>query len=101
MRTHPLNAVDAAFRAEWTKLVAIVVRDVGDLGVAEEAVADAFTEATDRWHRTASPDVPVPGCSPPLGDERSTASAAIADSPTDYLRSPPSPTTTASPRRGA
>src|SRR6056297_709176 len=58
MRTHPLNAVDAAFRAEWTKLVAIVVRDVGDLGLAEEAVADAFTEATERWHRDGIPRRP-------------------------------------------
>lgn len=58
MRPHPLNAVEAAFRAEWTKLVATVVRDVGDLGLAEEAVADAFTEAAERWHRDGIPRRP-------------------------------------------
>jgi RNA polymerase sigma-70 factor (ECF subfamily) len=58
MRSHPLNAVDAVFRAEWSKLVSIVVRDVGDLGLAEEAVADAFTEATERWHRDGIPRRP-------------------------------------------
>ena len=40
MRTHPLNAVDAAFRTEWPKLVATVVRDVGDLGPGRPRVVD-------------------------------------------------------------
>jgi RNA polymerase sigma-70 factor (ECF subfamily) len=37
------------FRAEWPRLVATLVRDVGDLTIAEDAAQDAFIEATTRW----------------------------------------------------
>lgn len=37
------------FDAEWTRLVAILVRDLRDVGTAEDAAQDAFIEASARW----------------------------------------------------
>jgi len=45
------------FAAEWTRLVAIPVRDFRDLDIAEDAAQDAFVEATARWSHE---DFPIP-----------------------------------------
>jgi RNA polymerase sigma-70 factor, ECF subfamily len=37
------------FRREWGRAVAVVARLTGDLGLAEDAVQDAFAVALDRW----------------------------------------------------
>lgn len=58
MPTGPVNAVDAAFRAEWPKLVATVARDVSDVALAEDVVSDAFAEAAERWRREGVPRRP-------------------------------------------
>lgn len=47
------------FRDEWPRLVARLVRDVGDVGLAEDAAQDAFIEAARRWTAGNSPDVPA------------------------------------------
>jgi len=47
------------FRTEWPRLVATLLRDVGDLGIAEDATQDAFVEAATRWPTDGSPDVPA------------------------------------------
>lgn len=57
-RTRSPDPVDTAFRDEWSKLVATVVRDVGDLALAEDVVSEAFAEAADRWHRDGVPRRP-------------------------------------------
>ena len=46
------------FRTEWPRLVATLVRDVGDLGIAEDAAQDAFLEASTRWPTEGVPDRP-------------------------------------------
>ena len=46
------------FRAEWPRLVATLVRDVGDLAIAEDAAQDAFIEASTRWPVDGLPDRP-------------------------------------------
>ena len=58
VRTRSLDPVETAFRAEWSKLVATVVRDVGDLALAEDVVSEAFADAADRWHRDGVPRRP-------------------------------------------
>lgn len=58
MRARPINAVEAAFRSEWPALVATVVRDVGDLALAEDVVSEAFVEASERWHLDGIPTRP-------------------------------------------
>lgn len=55
----PLRSkVAQVFADEWPQLVATLTRDLGDLGLAEEAAADAFTEAAARWGPTTTPDRP-------------------------------------------
>ena len=46
------------FRDEWPRLVATLVRDVGDLSIAEDAAQDAFVEASTRWPVDGLPDRP-------------------------------------------
>lgn len=46
------------FRDEWSRLVATLVRDLGDLDIAEDAAQDAFIEASSRWPDTGTPDRP-------------------------------------------
>ncbi|MFB4298247.1 RNA polymerase sigma factor [Actinomadura sp. NTSP31] len=51
--------VERAFRAEHGRAVAVLVRAVGDLDVAEEAVQDAFAEAVRRWPVDGPPPSPA------------------------------------------
>jgi RNA polymerase sigma-70 factor (ECF subfamily) len=46
------------FRDEWPRLVATLVRDVGDLTIAEDAAQDAFIEASRRWPVDGVPERP-------------------------------------------
>ncbi len=46
------------FRAEWPRLVATLMRDVGDLTIAEDAAQDAFIEASTRWPADGIPERP-------------------------------------------
>jgi RNA polymerase sigma-70 factor (ECF subfamily) len=45
----PATAIERVFREEYGRAVAVLVRLVGDIDVAEEAVQDAFTSAVQRW----------------------------------------------------
>ncbi|MFI2436011.1 RNA polymerase sigma factor [Streptomyces sp. NPDC018693] len=51
--------VAAVFRAEYGRAVAVLVRFLGDIDLAEEAVQDAFTTAVARWPRTGVPPSPA------------------------------------------
>ncbi|MEU5112599.1 sigma-70 family RNA polymerase sigma factor [Streptomyces longwoodensis] len=51
--------VAAVFRAEYGRAVAVLVRFLGDIDLAEEAVQDAFTTALHRWPRTGVPPSPA------------------------------------------
>ncbi|MEM7614292.1 MAG: DUF6596 domain-containing protein, partial [Pseudomonadota bacterium] len=51
------RAADVA-RASYGKLVAIIARRSGDIIAAEDALADAFVKALDRWPSTGIPDRP-------------------------------------------
>lgn len=53
------DAVAATFRAEYGRVVATLIRLLGDITLAEEAVADAFTTALERWPADGVP--PNPG----------------------------------------
>ncbi|MEV6612507.1 RNA polymerase sigma factor [Streptomyces sp. NPDC051051] len=54
----PLD-VEAVFRAEYGRAVAVLVRFLGDIDLAEEAVQDAFTTAVRRWPETGVPPSPA------------------------------------------
>ncbi|MFF3330526.1 RNA polymerase sigma factor [Streptomyces sp. NPDC002888] len=54
----PLD-VEAVFRAEYGRAVAVLVRFLGDIDLAEEAVQDAFTTAVRTWPDTGPPPSPA------------------------------------------
>ncbi len=47
------------FRAEHGRAVAVLTRVLGDLGLAEDAVSDAFAAALQRWPDTGPPPSPA------------------------------------------
>ncbi|HEY6309532.1 MAG TPA: RNA polymerase sigma factor [Streptosporangiaceae bacterium] len=51
-------AVDAAFRDEWGRVVATLIRTTGDWDLAEECAQDAFAMALQRWPRDGIPGKP-------------------------------------------
>ncbi|WP_405640684.1 RNA polymerase sigma factor [Streptomyces sp. NBC_00019] len=51
--------IEAVFRAEYGRAVAVLVRFLGDIDLAEEAVQDAFTTAVQRWPETGVPPSPA------------------------------------------
>jgi RNA polymerase sigma-70 factor (ECF subfamily) len=51
-------AVDVAFRAEWGRVVATLIRITGNWDLAEECASEAFTLALQRWERDGIPDRP-------------------------------------------
>src|SRR5213079_1841884 len=51
--------IDRVFRAESGRAVAVLVRVFGDIDIAEEAVADAFTAAVQRWPADGVPPSPA------------------------------------------
>jgi RNA polymerase sigma factor (sigma-70 family) len=50
--------VSEAFRLEYARVVASVLRVVRDIDTAEEVVQEAFAQALDRWPVTGLPDRP-------------------------------------------
>ena len=58
---HARDAVAAladAYRDEWTRVVATLIRATSDWDVAEDAAADAFERAARRWPSEGVPDNP-------------------------------------------
>jgi RNA polymerase sigma-70 factor, ECF subfamily len=51
-------AVDEAFRDEWGRVVATLIRVTGDWDLAEECAQDAFATALERWPRDGVPRTP-------------------------------------------
>ncbi|WP_369166679.1 RNA polymerase sigma factor [Streptomyces sp. R28] len=51
--------IEDVFRAEYGRAVAVLVRFLGDIDLAEEAVQDAFTTAVRRWPETGVPPSPA------------------------------------------
>ncbi len=51
-------AVDAAFRDEWGRVVATLIRTTGDWDLSEECAQDAFAMALQRWPKDGIPGRP-------------------------------------------
>ena len=52
------TSLEATFREEWPRALAILTRVLGDLTLAEDAVQDAFAKAVERWPRDGTPRSP-------------------------------------------
>lgn len=55
----PNADIEAVFRAEYGRAVAVLVRFLGDIDLAEEAVQDAFTTALAKWPESGIPPSPA------------------------------------------
>jgi RNA polymerase sigma-70 factor (ECF subfamily) len=55
----PASEIARVFRAEYGRAVAVLVRILGDIDLAEEAVQDAFTAAVERWPAAGLPPSPA------------------------------------------
>ena len=51
-------AVEAVYRADWGRIVATLIRLVGDFDLAEECAQEAFAAAVDQWRDSGVPDMP-------------------------------------------
>jgi len=52
-------ALDAVFRDHWGRVLATLVGRLGDIELAEDAAAEAFAIAAERWPREGEPANPV------------------------------------------
>jgi RNA polymerase sigma-70 factor, ECF subfamily len=59
MTAVPASEIERVFRAEYGRAVAVLVRLFGDIGMAEEAVQDAFIAALERWPSGGLPPSPA------------------------------------------
>src|ERR1700733_14361258 len=50
--------IDSVYRAESGRILATLIRLLGDFDLAEDAVHDAFATALERWPRDGVPDKP-------------------------------------------
>jgi RNA polymerase sigma-70 factor (ECF subfamily) len=50
------QAVDELYRSDWGRIVATLIRLVGDFEVAEEAAQEAFAAAVNQWRESGVPE---------------------------------------------
>jgi RNA polymerase sigma-70 factor, ECF subfamily len=58
MSSDAATAVETVYRAEWGRIVATLIRLIGDFDLAEECAQEAFTAAVDQWEKSGVPDSP-------------------------------------------
>jgi len=51
-------AIDTVYRSDWGRIVATLIRLIGDFDVAEEAAQEAFAAAVDQWRVSGVPEFP-------------------------------------------
>jgi RNA polymerase sigma-70 factor (ECF subfamily) len=52
------KAVETVYRADWGRIVATLIRLIGDFDLAEECAQEAFAAAVDQWKASGVPDAP-------------------------------------------
>src|SRR6188474_3361019 len=51
-------AIDKVYRSDWSRIVAVLIRLVGDFDLAEEVAQEAFAAAVDQWPISGVPEYP-------------------------------------------
>ena len=51
-------AIDQVYRSDWGRIVATLIRLVGDFDLAEEVAQEAFAAAVDQWPAAGLPEFP-------------------------------------------
>ncbi|HEY9623186.1 MAG TPA: RNA polymerase sigma factor [Crinalium sp.] len=52
------QSIASVYRTEWGRIVAILIRLIGDFDLAEEAAQEAFAAAVNQWETSGIPDRP-------------------------------------------
>ncbi|GIM93415.1 RNA polymerase sigma factor [Paractinoplanes toevensis] len=97
-----MTDIERIFRAEYGRAVAVLVRYFGDIGLAEEAVQDAFVTAVRRWPELGIPPSPAGWIittarnraidhlrresERPVREASATVDTAVTEEPDDMLR---------------
>jgi RNA polymerase sigma-70 factor (ECF subfamily) len=58
MPSDAAKAVETVYRADWGRIVATLIRLIGDFDLAEECAQEAFAAAVDQWEASGVPDAP-------------------------------------------
>lgn len=58
MPTDTAKAVETLYRTDWGRIVATLIRLIGDFDLAEECAQEAFAAAVDQWEVSGVPDAP-------------------------------------------
>lgn len=53
------SAVEAVYRADWGKIVATLIKHLGDFDLAEESAQEGFAAAIAQWPASGIPDAPA------------------------------------------
>jgi RNA polymerase sigma-70 factor (ECF subfamily) len=56
--TSTANAIEEVYRADWGRIVATLIRLIGDFELAEECAQEAFAAALDQWAASGIPEFP-------------------------------------------
>jgi RNA polymerase sigma-70 factor (ECF subfamily) len=52
------QAIASVYKTEWGRIIAILIRLVGDFDLAEEAAQEAFAAAVNQWESDGIPVLP-------------------------------------------
>src|SRR6266702_2686269 len=52
------SAIEEVYRSDWGRIIASLIRVVGDFDLAEESAQEAFAAAMEQWQRCGVPEVP-------------------------------------------
>src|ERR1700756_3681149 len=52
------EAVESVYRSDWGRVVATLIRLIGDFDLAEESAQEAFAAAVDQWPVSGVPEFP-------------------------------------------
>ncbi len=58
MPANVTTAVEEVYRSDWGRIVATLIRMLGDFDLAEESAQEAFAAAMDQWPHDGVPDLP-------------------------------------------
>ncbi len=58
MHSDPREVVNRLYRSDWGRIVATLIRLLGDFDLAEDSAQEAFTAAVATWRRESLPDNP-------------------------------------------
>jgi RNA polymerase sigma-70 factor (ECF subfamily) len=57
-KSNVAQAIASVYKTEWGRIVAILIRLVGDFDLAEEAAQEAFAAAVNQWETSGIPELP-------------------------------------------